>query len=78
MPRRRKKKLITTRSPRIRLTSKGVKLIKPSVRIGGKAGANLSSRGVSASLRTHAGSVSTSRGITFAPLGWLKNLLRRH
>jgi hypothetical protein len=76
MPRRRKKNLVTVRNPRLRLSGKGVKLIKPYVRIGGKAGVNVSSRGVSASLRTSAGAIGARQGITLSPFGWLKRLFR--
>jgi len=59
---RRKKKLISIRKPKLRITSKGVKVTKPSARIGGKAGVNISSKGVSASVRTKHGTVSTRKG----------------
>ena len=46
----RKRKLIKTRCPKLKLSSKGVKVTKPTARIGGKsAGIDPSSKGVSAS-----------------------------
>jgi hypothetical protein len=77
MARKRKKSITTVHSPRLRITSKGVKLNKPSARIGGKAGVNVSSRGVSASLRTSAGTISTRQGITLNPISWLRRLFNR-
>ena len=58
----RRKKLVKIRKPKLRLTSKGLKLTKPTARIGGKAGLNVSSKGVSASVRTRAGTISTRTG----------------
>jgi hypothetical protein len=58
------KKLIHIRKPKLRITGKGVKISKPSARVGGKVGVNVSSKGVSASARTRAGSVSTRTGLT--------------
>lgn len=43
---------LSIRKPSLRLTKKGLKITKPSVRIGGKAGLNVSSSGVSGSIRT--------------------------
>ncbi len=57
----RRKKLIKVRKPKVRITSKGVKLTRPTARIGGKAGINLSSSGMSASYRTKLGTISTGR-----------------
>lgn len=59
MPRR--KKLIKIRKPKLRVTPKGIKITRPSARVGGKAGLNLSSSGVSASYRTKHGTISTGR-----------------
>jgi hypothetical protein len=59
---RRKKKLVTIRRPKIRVTSKGVKVTRPTARIGRKAGVNISTKGVSASVRTKHGTVSTRKG----------------
>lgn len=56
------KKLIHIRKPQLRITSKGVKLSKPSARIGGKTGINVSGQGVSGSIRTKAGSLNTKKG----------------
>jgi hypothetical protein len=56
----RRKKLISIRKPKLKITRKGVKVTKPSARIGGKAGVNLSSKGVSASLRTGKGHVNVN------------------
>jgi hypothetical protein len=63
---KRKKKLIQIRKPKVRLTSKGIKVTKPTARAGDKAGINISSKGISASLRTKHGTVSTRRGCSIA------------
>ena len=55
------KKLIRIRKPRVRVTSKGLKISAPSARIGGKAGINVSKSGVSGSVQTGHGSISTRR-----------------
>lgn len=55
------KKLVHIRKPRLRVTPRGVKLTRPSARIGGKVGVNISRSGVSASARTKLGTVSTGR-----------------
>jgi hypothetical protein len=68
---RRKKKLIKIRKPKMRLTSKGIKVTRPSARIGGKAGVNISSKGVSASARTRRGTISTRKGRSTGLLGLL-------
>jgi hypothetical protein len=54
-------KLISYRKPRLRVTPKGVRVTKPSARIGGKLGLNVSSRGISGSARTKLGTISTGR-----------------
>lgn len=56
-----KKKLIKFRKPKITLTSKGLKVTKPSARIGDKIGVNVSSQGVSGSVRTGKGHVNVSK-----------------
>jgi hypothetical protein len=55
------KKLISVRKPKLRITPSGVRVTKPSARIGGKVGLNVSSRGVSASARTKMGTISTGK-----------------
>lgn len=60
----RSKKLVTIRKPRVRVGSKGIRITKPTARIGGKVGLNVSSRGISASARTPFGTFST-RGSGF-------------
>lgn len=67
---RRKKKLISVRKPKLRITSKGVKVTAPSARIGGKAGLNLSKSGVSASVRTKHGTFNSKRGFTRRSSSW--------
>jgi hypothetical protein len=57
----RKKKLFSIRKPKVKLTKKGLKVTKPTARIGGKTGLNISSKGVSASVRTGKGSVNVSK-----------------
>lgn len=59
-------KLFKFRGPKLRLTKKGFKLTKPSARIGGKVGVNLSSQGASGSVQTKAGTFNTKRGFTFS------------
>ena len=54
-------KLIKYRKPRLRVTPKGVRVTKPSARIGGKVGLNVSSRGTSAGARTRLGTISTGK-----------------
>lgn len=75
MPRRRKAKLFSFRGHKLKVGKKGLRVTKPTARIGGKAGLNISSKGVSASLRTKSGSVSTRRGISITPFRWLSKLL---
>lgn len=57
-------KLLSFRKPKLRVSSKGVRVTKPSARIGGKVGANISSKGVSFSARTPIGTVSSRTGYT--------------
>ena len=54
-------KLISFRKPRLRVGPKGVRFTSPSARIGGKAGLNISKRGISASARTPVGTISTGK-----------------
>jgi len=54
-------KLLTIRKPKLRVTKKGIKVSSPSARIGGKAGVNISKRGVSASVRTPMGTVNSGK-----------------
>lgn len=61
---KRRRKLVSVRKPKLKLTTNGVKLTKPSARIGGKAGLNISSKGVSGSVRTKAGTLNTRTGFT--------------
>lgn len=63
-------KLIHIRKPRIRISRKGVKIVKPSARIGGKTGVNVSRRGVSASARIPGATVSTRTGVTLGGRGF--------
>lgn len=58
----RSKKLVHIRQPKVRITSKGVRTSKPSARIGGKTGLNISSHGVSASTRTPIGTFNSKHG----------------
>ena len=60
---RRRRKLVHVRKSRLRITPKGkIRLSKPSLRIGGRTGVNLSSRGVSFSTRGPAGSYNSRTG----------------
>lgn len=54
-------KLIHIRKPKLRVTSKGVRVTKPSARIGGKVGVNISKSGYSTSVRTGIGTFSSER-----------------
>lgn len=67
-------KLLKIKGPKIRFTSKGIKVSKPTARIGGKAGINFSTKGVSASVRTKAGTASTRRGVSFNFFGLFSSL----
>lgn len=62
MARRKKLVPVSVRKPKLRVTSKGVKLSKPSARIGGKSGINISSKGISASTRTPIGTFNSRTG----------------
>lgn len=68
-------KLIKFRKPRIRITSKGIKIAKPSARIGGAIGLNVSSKGVSGSVKTKAGTYNTKRGLSLHLPGCLLPIL---
>lgn len=57
-----KRKWVSIRKPKLRITVKGIRMTRPTARIGGKTGVNLSSKGVSASVRTSLGTVSTRKG----------------
>lgn len=59
---KRKTKLVSIRKPRLKVSSKGLKVQAPSARVGGKAGLNLSKSGVSGSVRTKAGTYNTKSG----------------
>jgi len=59
---KRQKKLVTIRKPKVRITSKGVKVTRPTARVGREVGVNVSSEGVSASVRTKHGTASTRKG----------------
>lgn len=54
-------KLIHFRKPRLRFTPKGVRITRPSARIGGKVGVNISKSGYSTSVRTGIGTFSSKR-----------------
>lgn len=45
-------KMIRIRKPRLRVTSRGVRVSKPSVRLGGQVGVNISSRGIKPSIHS--------------------------
>lgn len=57
-------KKASIRKPQLRITPKGVRVTKPSVRVGGAVGVNLSAKGARASVRTKKGTLSTKRGCT--------------
>ena len=57
----RRRKLFSYRKPKLKVTKKGLKVTKPSARIGGKTGVNFSSKGVSLSTRTKLGTASSTR-----------------
>ena len=67
----KKNKLLHFRLPKLRFSTRGVKLQRPTMRVGGKAGMNVSSQGVSGSVRAKGVSVSTKRGCLFSPLSFL-------
>lgn len=62
MPRR--KGLFHITGPRLRVTSKGLKVTAPRARIGGRVGFNISRSGVSGSVRTGIGTFNTKRGLS--------------
>jgi hypothetical protein len=66
-----KRKLFAVSKPRLRISSRGVRLIRSRVRIGGRVGINLSSRGVSGSIRTPMGTYNTKRGCFLRLFGCL-------
>jgi len=71
-------KLIRFRPPRIRISAKGVKIVKPSARVGGKnVGVNVSSKGVSTSAGVRGATYNTRRGCLLSPFTWLGMLFRR-
>lgn len=55
-------KKVSIRRPQLRITSKGVHITKPSARVGGAVGVNVSAKGASASVRTKRGTLGTKRG----------------
>ena len=57
----RKRKLIKIRKPKVTLTKRGLKVSKPSARIGNKVGVNVSSKGVSTSVKTGKGYLNISK-----------------
>jgi len=59
---KRENKLVTIRKPKVRITSKGVKVTRPTAGVGREVGVNVSSKGVSASVRTKHGTASTRKG----------------
>lgn len=63
-------KLIKIRKPKVRITTKGVRVSKPSARIGGKTGLNISSQGVSGSVRTGMGTYNTKKGCSLFMLAF--------
>jgi len=71
-------KLIRIRMPRLRITTKGVKVVKPSARVGGRnVGINVSSKVASASVGTRGATYNTRRGCLLSPFTWLGMLFRR-
>lgn len=65
-------KPFSVRSPRIRLTSRGIRVTRPSVSIGGKgARINISSRGISEAVSTSSVSYNTRRGLMVNVFAWL-------
>ena len=56
----RKKSLLSIQKPRMKLTSKGLKVTRPRARAGG---VNLSSKGISFSTKTPLGSYNTRKGL---------------
>jgi hypothetical protein len=71
---RRKSKLFSIRKPRLRISSKGVRVAPPGLRIGSRAGVNILRKGVSGFVRGKRGSFNTRRGCS-VPLGVLLVLL---
>ena len=59
---KRSKSPVRVTGPRVRVGKRGIKLQAPRARIGGKTGVNISKSGISASVRTGHGSLSTRTG----------------
>lgn len=77
MPRR---KLFSIRKPRLTVSSRGVRVQAPAMRIGGRSGINISKKGVSYSVRSRAGTYNTRRGCSrplFLLIGLVVVLLAR-
>lgn len=68
-------KLFHYRRPRLVVTPKGVRIQGPYVRIGGKTGINVSQSGVSGSVRTKHGSISTRKGCSIPLFGAMAFLI---
>jgi len=62
----KKKGLFKAYKPKVKLTSKGVKVQKPRAKIGGM---NISSKGVSHSVKTPIGTYNTRKGLTLSKKG---------
>jgi len=76
----KKKSLFTIRrrGPQIRLTSRGIRVTKPSISIGTKtARVNLSGSGPSISVGGRGATYNTRRGCILSPFTLLGNLFRR-
>ena len=58
----RKSSFFTMRKPRLRISPTGIRITKPSVRIGRQVGLNISSRGMSVSARTPMGTINSRSG----------------
>ncbi len=65
-------KLFNIRLPKIRITGKGMRLVKPGGSVGGKGfRVNLGSRGLSVTVRSRGASYNTRRGCLLNPFGFL-------
>lgn len=74
----KKLSLIHIRKPQIRITTKGIRLTKPTVSVGTKTDhINLSARGPSVTLGVPGATVNTRRGCLISPVTLLARLFKR-
>ena len=65
------KKVKVTRKPEIRVTSKGVRVSRGTLRVGGKVGLTIGRRGIGLNIKTKRGTISSRRGILISSVACL-------